>query len=338
MRKLFKHFLNLRDSHLFCPSNTLRAFGAIFKTRAFTGPLKIVIDITNRCDMGCRMCWYHSCDLKQANSPELEITKDKFSEIAKEAAEMGAKIIMLCGEGEPFMHKDIFSLIRIARHHGLDVEIMTSALHLDEKSIKQILDYRVRKILVSLHCADKETFKKIRPLRNETDYEKIIHNLHLLQELKEGRHPLLYIINVISSLNADKIKKMTLLANQLNADKVLFKPLSLTSELDPSLIPSEIQRIKSNIVDNTNGFFALSKKHPGKKEDRSSCYIPWTQVAIGMNGDCFSCAYNINKPMGNIYESSLSAIWNGENYRTFRKNPHCPRKCLGRAVYPLLPI
>lgn len=45
---------------LLLPSNFLRILGTIIRTKAFTEPLKMNIDITNECDIHCVIYWYHS--------------------------------------------------------------------------------------------------------------------------------------------------------------------------------------------------------------------------------------------------------------------------------------
>jgi radical SAM protein with 4Fe4S-binding SPASM domain len=53
-------------------------------------------------------------------------------------------------------------------------------------------------------------------------------------------------------------------------------------------------------------------------------YLPWkgcnyisNKLGISPFGDVFSCIEN--KPLGNIRENSITDIWNGDNYKTFRK-------------------
>jgi len=59
LSRLKNNLRNLKDEQVCSPVNFLRVAG-IFSRRVFTGPLKVCIDITDKCDMGCLMCWYHS--------------------------------------------------------------------------------------------------------------------------------------------------------------------------------------------------------------------------------------------------------------------------------------
>jgi len=51
----------------------------------------------------------------------------------------------------------------------------------------------------------------------------------------------------------------------------------------------------------------------------NTCYIPWFVMEILSNGDAIPLTRCFNLKLGNIYENSISEIWNGESYRKLRK-------------------
>jgi radical SAM protein with 4Fe4S-binding SPASM domain len=64
-----------------------------------------------------------------------------------------------------------------------------------------------------------------------------------------------------------------------------------------------------------NRFISEARKGP-------SCILPFNQLVIDANGDCFPCQALRGKPeynMGNIFNNSFNDIWNGENIKSFRK-------------------
>lgn len=53
-----------------------------------------------------------------------------------------------------------------------------------------------------------------------------------------------------------------------------------------------------------------------------SCILPFNQLVIDANGDCFPCQALRGKPefnMGNIFKDKFNDIWNGDIIKTFRK-------------------
>ncbi|MGE0257577.1 MAG: radical SAM protein [Alphaproteobacteria bacterium] len=62
-----------------------------------------------------------------------------------------------------------------------------------------------------------------------------------------------------------------------------------------------------------------------KTVSRPRCHLPWQEMIIQANGAVEPCCYwtahgNANPPLGNINESSVEEIWNGEGYRRLRAN------------------
>jgi len=351
---ILKSLLYIRNEKALIPSNILRLLGILSHKKVFIGPFKVVIDTTNRCDMGCAMCWYHP-PIPDREDISKDMPLERFTSLMSELRGIHTSGITLCGEGETFMHPDIFKMIKVARANSLEVEIITNAYHLDRDKIAFLVEHGIKKILVSLHCGDAKTFKKVRPLKSAGDYNRIVGNLTSLQQMKgKRRFPLLYITNVISSLNCDNVFEMVKLAKDLNADKVLFKPLLLWPDQDKGLIPTKQQTNK--LIDDLTTLLPRLKT-PGitksyidmlkfRNIDKSSfstrgcdfCYIPWIQPQILLTGDVVGCVYLPNGmiPLGNIYNSSFKEIWYGKKYQSFRKGLLNPSGCAAIGVYPFL--
>ncbi len=358
---------NLTKEGIFAPSNAMRTLG-ILTRRVFTGPLKVMISITNNCDMHCVMCGYHSLYLSKKTRQIQQISLEKFSELIKELKKIRTSTVVITAEGEPFMHPDILKLIEEVRNNSLEVEIMTNAYYLNKEKIKFLIDVGVKKLIVGLHCAEVKTFQKIRPLKNEQDFRKIIDNLYLIKALRRNNRPALFISNVISGLNYNNISEMFNLAKKVDADKIIFKPVCLTPEPTMDYVPPENEAFKDvlrvcasqidipndisefDIPNNLRGYLKSIKYgekiiagtsvktiHDNKpKKSLNLCYIPWVNSAIASSGNVLGCVYSHANSLGEIYKSSFVDIWFGEKYNSFRKGAYCPQRCLGRVVYPLL--
>ena len=64
----------------------------------------------------------------------------------------------------------------------------------------------------------------------------------------------------------------------------------------------------------------------------SRCFYPWFETRLDPFGNIYPCSIDI--PMGNIRKESLKEIWQGNKYRSFRKNlkkhkllPACAKCC-----------
>lgn len=351
---------NVYNEHILCPMNFVRLAQMLFRHgRALCGPLRVAIDITNRCDMGCIMCWYHSPYYAPVPETERDFPLERFSLLMGELRQIGVRVVLLSGAGEPFMHPHIFSMIDTARKEGIDVEIMTNGYHLNDDSVESLAKLAVKKIMLSLHCASEEAFLKVRPLKSAQDFLKIKRNLLSLRALrKKNKQPSIYIINVISRINFKDIPAMAALAGEINADKVFLKPLTCFNEEMSKNLTLSAQDMKDlgiilahplirkiGIPNNIKDYWKVAsgvrrsgarKLEASQKPTAQRCYIPWTQAVIGLDGGVIGCVYAGLEPLGNIYQADFRTIWQSSGYQKFRRGFGCPSRCLGKAVYPLL--
>jgi MoaA/NifB/PqqE/SkfB family radical SAM enzyme len=318
------------------------------------------MDITGECGMNCLMCRYHSPLLKKnADKESCHMPLDRFGELIIELAELKTRTVMLTGEGEPLLHPDIMKMIKIVRQRGMDVELMTNAYHLTGDKADAFAAAGVKKILVSLHAADAETFCAIRPECGGEGFRRIMENLRYFASLRV-RKPALFIINVISALNWRSVSEMAALAEDLEADKILFKPLTVPRDfpgflrispgmaagLDAGLRETlSILKIANNI-DSYRAYLRMKRRgfkhaenYPEQpvrvhRANRLSCYIPWMQSVIGLKGDVFGCAYAQKTPLGNICNNTFRDVWFGGSYNRFRRGVCCFPGCAAGAVYP----
>ena len=333
---------NLIKDGLFSPYNALRLAGWMIK-KPLTGPFKVTIDITNRCDMNCVMCWYHSPYLPPAPQT-IDMPPDRFAEIIHSLREIHTHSILICGEGEPLQHPNIKEIISIARKNKIHIELMSNGIYLNKEMIGFITENRVEKILISLHCASPHTFHKIRPEKDKRDFDRIVANLKSLKEANKSIR--LYIINVISSLNYEEIGHLCELAEQLKADKLIFKPLEIHTYREELLHmklnsqqKAKIKQIlieyakKVKIPNNIHSYLNTTMPRRGPVS-KKRCLIPYISSTIGIRGDVLGCVYAEHIPLGNIYKNKFEDIWAGKQYEIFRKGLLCPKNCLGKAVYP----
>jgi len=355
--KQLRFLRNLKDE-LFTPYNSLRVLGMICR-KVFIGPLKVTIDITNKCDMNCIMCWYHSPHLLSQDNSACHMHIGRFKDLIKELKKIKTKIVLLTGEGEPLLHPHIEEMIEFIRKNSLEAEIMTNGYYLDREKIEFFKKVGIKKILVSLHACDEHTFRMIHPLKTENDFKKTMDNLLSLKSLRKPSDKLqFFIINVISSLNCNKVFDMAKLAQDLKADKVIFKPLTLKTPLPESLglslqdkkelILNLKRALKITTIPNNIKDYAIFIKYspaiknsgilaqgPESINYPFFCYIPWVQSVIRLN-EVLGCVYANDCNLGNIYKNSFIDIWFGKKYKLFRKGLFCHKKCLGRTAYPLL--
>lgn len=110
---------------------------------------KLGIFITRRCNYRCLYC------LKSSNvDPPDKLSLKEFEEIFRQAFKMGARRIVIAGEGEPLLDDLFFSLVDSANALGLEVDLSTNASLMNEKIAAWLWDRRVR-IFAKLDSLDR---------------------------------------------------------------------------------------------------------------------------------------------------------------------------------------
>jgi len=129
---------------------------------AYTGPFYVTIDITCRCNIHCVCCQFHSSLLNipsDGNKAIKDIPYDLFKRLCNELKAMGTSQIILCGDGEPFLHPRLFDLISVAKDAGFHVMLFTNGTLLNEAKLKYLIDLRLDILKVSMYARFSEEYK-----------------------------------------------------------------------------------------------------------------------------------------------------------------------------------
>ena len=88
-------------------------------------PVHIEVHPTNRCNLKCSYCMYRN--LRR----DLELSHEEISSVLRFAKSAGCRAVTFSG-GEPLLHPEIRSILKMANKHGLFVEIVTNGHRLRE--------------------------------------------------------------------------------------------------------------------------------------------------------------------------------------------------------------
>ena len=103
---------------------------------------RIYIEVTNICNLNCDFCPHTDRIKKSMTTHEFEKVILKIKDYTKH--------IYLHVKGEPLMHNELDSIIKIANKYNLNVNITTNARLIDKK-IDIINNNKIRQINISLH-------------------------------------------------------------------------------------------------------------------------------------------------------------------------------------------
>ena len=121
--------------------------------------------VTKRCNLKCTTCYVNS----ESFINEYEMTQEEIKGVFIKLINAGYNYITISG-GEPFLRRDIESIILLAKEYFDGVSVNTNGTLLDEKRVKFLKENNV-KVMISLEGAEAEINDKI---RGKGTQEKII--------------------------------------------------------------------------------------------------------------------------------------------------------------------
>ncbi len=300
----------------------------------FSGPDKIIIEPTNRCNIRCIMCGRTYFKTPQGDI-DLRTYEKVLSSIRIPLS------IFLFGLGEPLLHPGIIEILRISRKKGMHPHIITNAMILTADLSRALIQEGMSGIQVSLDAAKKETFEQIRcGARFETVVGNIRDFIRVRNELKRRDVPI-GILAVPMMKNLRELPELARMVKEMGADWLEVQRLELACR------PGEGDRIPEVLAgqdpycdenrETTIGVFreldeiskrenlVIKKPLPlGNLLYRSPfrCMMPFTYPVVTWQGYLMPCfrfwdPREIN--MGNLLEKPFFTLWNGEPYRRFRQ-------------------
>jgi len=308
-------------------TNYLLARISHFSTYALS-PRILSIETTERCNLDCIMC-----PRKQTSLSKREFTLEQFKHVLSLFPRVNT--VILLGRGETFMMRDIFPILDFGSRKGIQFTIITNGTMLTAETVKKIPD--VGKIVISIDHPHPDRYREI---RRGGDLNGIVTNLSLLKKLKPSQWVCIQV--VLMNNNIDYLEDFIRLAKSVSANGIKFiLPVVFDSKMNgiypgsSDQVSLKLDRARAYAKKERIRFIAV----PQMKKPRI-CVEPWIGLRISLAGDIYPCCYinnsseafwcewlknvslsvpQANYIMGNIYDKSVSGIWNGEEFRCLRR-------------------
>ncbi len=305
--------------------------GLLNGERAHNGPLWAKFDITQRCNLRCSGCKFHS---GKAGTKGKHLSVDLYKGLLRELKEMGTNTVTLSAEGEPFLHPEFSELISIASEAGFYVTSSTNGTLLGEENIRAVIGAGLDYLRVSFWASSPEEYVLNYPGTNPAYFERVKEGLKLLAGIKKetgSPNPRVMLHHPFNRNNHRGLDRLVEFAGETGCDGLTFAPfkcwskdnvhLKLLEEEERTLIKSlaglrrkiEGRNLKHNI-DKT-----LLRYSVGPRVwEKYPCYMAWLHTRVAVDGRVLAC-HHIDTPMGDLKKESFREIWNNKRYRAFRR-------------------
>jgi MoaA/NifB/PqqE/SkfB family radical SAM enzyme len=339
-----------------CPHHRFKMFET--KDRHSFLPYHIWIEVTNACNLKCKMCGQRGT-YGYLNSPDLEMDRRNlplgaWKEFIDDVKSIGPTILLR--GGEPLLYPGIADLMRHISEAGLFLSMDTNGTQL-KKFAHDVAKY-VDHVNVSID-GPREVHDSVRGVPGTYDAarEGIAALLSARKELRIRGIQSLSLNFVVSADNYRSLPEMVRIAEELGVtdvmltlcffyddiaeksyDETLRRHFNIDSRagkgfrkdkrrIDTDLLVRNIRllqankNIKFNLIPCANDD-SLKKwfEDPSLLASYDRCYVPWFLVNVMPNGDVNFCADIGDYIIGNITENRLLDIWQNEKAARFREH------------------
>jgi MoaA/NifB/PqqE/SkfB family radical SAM enzyme len=255
------------------------------KETTSTGPIYLNIEPTNACNLNCRVC------SNDGSRKRGMMNLGLFRDIIDQASQSGVRKVALFLGGEPLLHKDLPEMVKYLDYRGLESRIRTNATLLTPEKSEELLDAGLDFLGISFDGDNKKDYEA---MREGAEYQQVLNNVFNFLELKKKRG----------------LKKPFV---SLQMIKLVDNP---RQKVDSGFI-SQFEGLPLDEISPINPHNWRGEKNDVKQRKRGRYYFPcqflWAAMSITWDGKSVCCTdLNGRYPLGDINNSSLMELWNGE--------------------------
>jgi radical SAM protein with 4Fe4S-binding SPASM domain len=300
MKGFFKRSSNLLVSSVSWTGNLLnKDFD-----KALGMPVFLNIELTNCCNLRCPECATGSGLLKRpAGFMDIALFEKITDELRPYLMNLN-----LYFQGESMMHPDFFSILELSK--GIPVTLSTNGHYLVNQP-GRLISSGLRKLIVSVDGSDQNTYSAYRKGGN---IETVFRGLEKIKEARKRTDSKMKveIQMLVNSYNEHQIEEIRRIARLYNATFITKSMQVLSHRRIGYWMPSSESLKRYRLV---NGEYHIKSKLPDR------CARQWFNPVVTWEGKVVPCCFDKDAEyiMGDLTISTFREIWNGPEYRKFRR-------------------
>jgi radical SAM protein with 4Fe4S-binding SPASM domain len=335
-------------------------------------PRYVDIKMTHRCNLRCSMCgqwgeegiYRHAAKEVLAEEMELDVLKSIADEVRPH------KPMFYLWGGEPFLYGDLLPFLDYLDECNLIAGMNTNGTYVRNVAA-DLVGGSLSNLLISLD-GPRPVHDRVRGVEGTFDkVMEGVRKLKAAKEEAGSATPYLTFVTTINTENDDSFTEVYDIAEEVGADFVGLQLGSFTTketgkayqkqmkehlgceatswrgflsydrDLDFEAIKEGLRKVRN--TDYPFGTYFYPDLQPEDITEyytttrpvhgRSRCVVPWVRVDLLPNGDVYPCIDFPDYIVGNVHEKPLLELWNGPQYRRFRREvldgllPICGRCC-----------
>ncbi|MBQ3656277.1 MAG: radical SAM protein [Bacteroidales bacterium] len=257
-------------------------------------PWSYSIEPTNLCNLKCREC---ASGLGLLIRRKGNISIENFR-IAADNIAPYALNCFLYFQGEPFLNKDFFEMVKYAHKKRIFLATSTNGHFITEETAEKTSLSGLDKIIVSLDGFNQESYSAY---RKNGDFQTVINAIKFLSKAKKklGRkNPIIEVQTIVNKINENNLQEIKAAALKAGADKFYLKTMQIENAEDFPVFKTSIE--KYSRYDNNNRL----------KHRVGFCLRILNSAVITIDLDVVPCCYDKDAAfsLGKISSNNLKEI------------------------------
>jgi len=297
---------------------------------------RLILELTNACNMNCKMCGRNTADFKASYLP-LEIVSyfRPFLSVIEE--------VTLMGWGEPTIHPMFKEILEMLDQYNVRKYFLTNGLSLNEL-IEVIFKYRVDLLGVSVNGATPETNDAVRLGSSLEDILKSLREITAIKKARSLSYPYIGLVMCLQRSNLYEFLDLIDLAADIGINRCkavyltafggdLVKEVLWGWEHDVFKV-FEMARKKAALNGIDLDLPSISGSDPAGYKNHNDCTVCWRDLFVGSDS-CIRPCMSFNEHFIKLDTSrDIFELWNSPEYQRLRacvnedgKMPHCCSRC-----------
>ncbi len=318
-------------------------------------PRRVSLTLTNFCNLRCRMCgqWSENGYIRRSGAEVAPMPLSEWKRLVDEMAGNGVTWVLIRG-GEPFLYPGIIELLEYLQSKGLRTSVDTNASMLKQYAADLV---RLGDVHITISVDGPEPIHDaVRGVKGS--FRRIADGLAALREFERssGKYVDRSICFTISRYSLAGLGDMPDVARRLGVPTILIGPYYYFSEavgkqyeaelrelgcdgytwrgfqhedsgVDIDEFLRQLRRFRQNLGSvNVYPFMDLNEDQyrtwftdPSTPVGSTECWSLDGLIDIQPNGDANFCVDFPDYSIGNVKESTIAELWNGERAARFRE-------------------
>ena len=285
------------------------------------GPLSLMVEPSAHCNLRCPFC---PTGIRITKRDGYTLSPADF-ERALGWFRYTIQTITFWNYGEPFLNRDLAKMVEIATRHDIRTQISTNGHFLELPMLDDLYAAGLTRLLVSVDTPHAELYARY---RIGGDFEAVERNFrHAVARKRALGATTDVVAQYMLMRDSEDVDAMVEHGAALGADKVLVKTIGIGSS-----VPAPTTQEWSLMPEAEEFNRYVSREDLRSKlqwDDDVRCTYIWRRMVLNADGTCVPCCRDqlAKFQLGTIKDGrSLAAIWNGPDYRRYRREIRATQK------------